>query len=260
MYLFVVNVLGQNCCVCHIVFLPTFVQQQLNVNHIFHKCSLTEPQAKGVLKALQLVKPHYTPKVPEASDEVKYPALMKSWYLERGNVHPELNSVPGHLVNELDETKLKKLFEEQISKELSGFTPILSIESEKDISGENKKSKALFLECRDKWREALIESIEKELIEIKNSKGTVLLLLFILVISLLLQVRAWQNQEPLLWSYCFLGIAGSVGVLCYFDRTVLLVLFFSLCTIKERAYIAININYSGKQMKGLVQYCFVEDT
>ena len=181
--------------VCHVGFLLTFVQQQLDINHIFHKCSLTEPQAKGVLKALQLVKPYYSPKVPESSDEVKYPALVKSWYLERDNVHPELNTVPGYLVNELDEAKLKELFEEQISKELSGFTPILSIESEKDISGENEKSKALFLECRDKWRKALIESIEKELIEIKNSKGTVLLLLFIMVVLLLLQVRAWKNNE-----------------------------------------------------------------
>jgi len=146
-------------------------KKQLDINYIFHKCSLTEPQAKGVLKALQLVKPYYSPKVPESSDEVKYPALVKSWYLERDNVHQELNTVPGYLVNELDEAKLKELFEEQISKELSGFTPILSIESEKDLSGENEKSKALFLECRDKWRKALIESIEKELIEIKNSKG-----------------------------------------------------------------------------------------
>lgn len=178
--------------VCHITFLPTIFQQQLDINHIFYKCNLTEPQAKGVLKALQLVKPYYSPKVPESSDEVKYPALVKSWYLERGNVHPELNSVPGCLVNELDEAKLKELFEQQISKELSGFTPILSIESEKDISGENEKSKALFLECRDTWRKALIESIEKELIEIKNSKGTVLLPFFILI---LLQVRAWQNNE-----------------------------------------------------------------
>ena len=205
--------------VCHIAFLLTFFQQQLDINYIFHKCSLTEPQAKGVLKALQLVKPYYSPKVPESSDEVKYPALVKSWYLERDNVHQELNTVPGYLVNELDEAKLKELFEEQISKELSGFTPILSIESEKDLSGENEKSKALFLECRDKWRKALIESIEKELIEIKNSKGTVLLLLFIINGGFtIITGEGLEKQRSMLQSYCFLGIAGSVAKLCYSNR------------------------------------------
>ncbi|XP_068730519.1 DNA-directed RNA polymerase, mitochondrial-like [Montipora capricornis] len=145
--------------------------KKFDVKHIFHQCSLSEPQARGVLKALQLVKPHYTPVVPESLNQARYPSLVKSWYSDRNNLEAELKSDPGNLENKLDESKLKEFFEEQISREVSGLTPILSVENERDASGENEKSKAVFLACRSKWRKALILSIEKEMLEIKNSKG-----------------------------------------------------------------------------------------
>ena len=137
---------------------------------------MTEPQAKGVLKALRLANPYYQPSVPESQSKIRYPALVDSWYSDRSNLDAKLKSVPGKLERELDESKLKELFEEQISRELSGFTPIVSVENEREGSQENEKTKALFLECRSKWREALIESIEKELLEVKNSKGTLVAL------------------------------------------------------------------------------------
>lgn len=114
---------------------------------------------------------------------MKYPALVKTWYSDRISLSAKLGSVSGKLERELDESKLKELFEAQISRELSGFTPLRSIEDEKEGSEENEKRKAMFLECRSKWRKALIASIEKELLEIKNSKGT--LLYFCTAITLL---------------------------------------------------------------------------
>lgn len=52
-----------------------------------------------------------------------------------------------------------------------GLIFILLVENERDVSGENEKSKVVFLECRSKWRKVLIVSIEKEMFEIKNFKG-----------------------------------------------------------------------------------------
>lgn len=133
---------------------------------------MTEPHAKGVFKALRLANPNYQPSVPESQNKIRYPTLVDSWYSDRTSLDAKLNSIPGKLERELDESKLKELFEEQISRELSGFTPIVSVEDEREGGQENEKAKALFLECRREWGKALIESIEKELLEIKNTKGT----------------------------------------------------------------------------------------
>ena len=125
------------------------------------------------MKALRLVIPDYQPNTPESRSQIKYPTLVKSWYSDRVNLDEKLQSVPGKLERELDELRLKELFEQQILQELSGFTPIKSVEDDKGDSEMNQRRKEMFLECRSKWRKALIESIEKELFEIKNSKGTV---------------------------------------------------------------------------------------
>lgn len=133
---------------------------------------MTEPQAKGVFKALRLANPNYQPSVPESQNQIRYPSLVESWYSSRISWDVKLNSVAGKLERELEELKLKELFDEQISRELSGFTPILSVEDNQEDSKENDKRKQMFLDYRSKWRKALIENIEKELFEIKNSKGT----------------------------------------------------------------------------------------
>ena len=133
---------------------------------------MTEPHAKGVFKALRLANPNYQPSVPESQNKIRYPTLVDSWYSDRTSLDAKLNSIPGKLERELDESKLKELFEEQISRELSGFTPIVSVEDQREGGEENEKAKALFLECRREWRKALIESIKKELLELKNTKGT----------------------------------------------------------------------------------------
>ena len=132
---------------------------------------MTEPQAREVFKALRLSNPTYQPHVPESHRPIKYPSLVESWYSDRISWDVKLNSVPGKLERELDEVKLQELFEEQISRELSGFTPIVSVENEKEDGEENERRKKMFLDCRSEWRKALIASIEKELFEIKNSKG-----------------------------------------------------------------------------------------
>lgn len=126
------------------------------------------------MKALRLVIPDYQPSTPESQSQIKYPTLVKLWYSDRVNLIDEkLQSVPGKLERELDQLRLKELFEQQIVQELSGFTPIKSVEDDKGDSEMNQRRKEVFLECHSKWRKALIEGIEKELFEIKNSKGTV---------------------------------------------------------------------------------------
>lgn len=132
---------------------------------------MTETQAKGVANALKLVYPHYKPSITtESQSEISYPSLLKSWYTNRENIDIKLRSVPGKLEREFDETRLLELFEEQISRELSGFTPILSIEDNKEEDTENKKLKEMFLECRTKWKEALIKSFE-DMFKTKNAQG-----------------------------------------------------------------------------------------
>lgn len=132
---------------------------------------MTETQAKGVANALKLVYPHYKPSITtESQSEISYPSLLKSWYTNRENIDIKLRSVPGKLEREFDETRLLELFEEQISRELSGFTPILSIEDNKEEDTENKKLKEMFLECRTKWKEALIKSFE-DMFKTKNVQG-----------------------------------------------------------------------------------------
>ncbi len=107
----------------------------------------------------------------ESQSEISYPSLLKSWYTDRDNLDIKLKSVPGKLENELEESRLQELFEEQISRELSGFTPIMSIEDDNEENKENEKLKEMFLECRSKWKEALIESFEKDMFKTKNSQG-----------------------------------------------------------------------------------------
>lgn len=132
---------------------------------------MTETQAKGVANALKLVNPQFRPIVTESQSEIKYPSLLKSWYTDRDNLDIELKSVPGKLEKELDEPRLQELFEEQITRELSGFTPVLSIEDDKERNMENDKLKEMFLECRSKWKEALIESFSNNLFKTKNKQG-----------------------------------------------------------------------------------------
>lgn len=157
---------------CVLVTVSTFFLQQFDVNHIFHKCCLTEMQAKGVANALKLVYPHYKPRITsESQTEISYPSLLKSWYSNRENTDIKLKSVPGKLEREFDESRLLELFEEQISRELSGFTPILSIEESKEEDTENTRVKEMFLECRSKWKEALIKSFEKDMFKTKSAQG-----------------------------------------------------------------------------------------
>lgn len=129
-------------------------------------------QAKGVTNALKLVYTHYKPRITsESQTEISYPSLLKSWYSNRENTDIKLKSVPGKLEREFDESRLLELFEEQIARELSGFTPILSIEESKEEDTENTRVKELFLECRSKWKEALIKSFEKDMFKTKNTQG-----------------------------------------------------------------------------------------
>ena len=133
---------------------------------------MTETQAKGVANALKLVYPHYKPRITsESQTEISYPSLLKSWYSDRENLDVKLKSVPGKLEREFDESRLLELFEEQISRELSGFTPILSIEESKEEDKDNTRVKEMFLECRSKWKEALVKSFEKDLFKTKNAQG-----------------------------------------------------------------------------------------
>lgn len=142
---------------------------------------MTETQAKGVANALKLVYPHYKPRITsESQSEISYPSLLKEWYANRENVDIKLKSVPGKLEREFDESILLERFEEQISRELSGFTPILSIEVSKEEDTENKRLKEMFLECRSKWKEALIKSFEKDMFKTKNAQGKCSSLLFIM--------------------------------------------------------------------------------
>lgn len=134
---------------------------------------MTEPQAKGVANAIKLVNPHFRPTVDESQRQINYPSLVQSWYSDRNNSDIKLKSAPGRLERELNETRLHELFEEQISRELSGFTSILSIEDNNEDNKENEKLKEMFLECRNKWKEALVESFEKEMFKTQNTKGTV---------------------------------------------------------------------------------------
>ena len=132
---------------------------------------MTETQAKEVVNALKLVNPHFRPTVTGSQSEISYPSLLKSWYADRHNLDIKLKSVPGKLEKELEESRLQELFEEQISRELSGFTPILSIEDDKEENKENEKLKEMFLDCRSKWKEALIKSFENDMFKTKNSQG-----------------------------------------------------------------------------------------
>lgn len=133
---------------------------------------MTETQAKGVSNALKLVYPHYKPRITsESQSEISYPSLLKEWYTNRENVDIKLKSVRGKLEREFDESRLLELFEEQISRELSGFTPIQSIEDSKEEDTENKQLKEMFLECRSKWKEALIKSFETDMFKTKNAQG-----------------------------------------------------------------------------------------
>ena len=129
-------------------------------------------QAEGVANALKLVYPHYKPRITsESQTEISYPSLLKSWYSNRENTDIKLKSVPGKLERKFDESRLLELFEEQIARELSGFTPILSIEESKEEDTENTRVKEMFLECRSKWKDALIKSFEKDMFKTKNTQG-----------------------------------------------------------------------------------------
>ncbi|XP_058961584.2 DNA-directed RNA polymerase, mitochondrial [Pocillopora verrucosa] len=146
-------------------------QKEFDVNNIFIKCCLTEPQAKGVSNAIKLVDPHFQPVVKEAHNQIRYPSLLKLWYSDRDNLDIKLKSVPGKLERELDESRLQELFEEQISRELSGFTPIMSIEDNKEQNTENQRLKEMFLDCRSKWKEALIKTFDNEMYKTRYSRG-----------------------------------------------------------------------------------------
>lgn len=146
-------------------------RKEFDVNNIFIKCCLTEPQAKGVSNAIKLVDPHFQPVVKEAHNQIRYPSLLKLWYSDRDNLDIKLKSVPGKLERELDESRLQELFEEQISRELSGFTPIMSIEDNKEQNTENQRLKEMFLDCRSKWKEALIKTFDNEMYKTRYSRG-----------------------------------------------------------------------------------------
>ena len=170
------------------------------MNHLFHKCSLTETQAKGVANALKLAYPHYKPRITSDSrSEISYPSLLKEWYANRKNTDIKLKSVPGKLEREFDESRLLELFEEQISRELSGFTPILSIEVSKKEDTENNRLKEMFLECRSKWKEALIKSFEKDMFKTKNAQGKCNILYSLLcnIIILYLSCQLHPNKKLL---------------------------------------------------------------
>ncbi|PFX31945.1 DNA-directed RNA polymerase, mitochondrial [Stylophora pistillata] len=146
-------------------------RKEFDVNNIFIQCCLTAPEAKGVSNAIKLVNPHFRPVVKEAHNQIRYPSLLKSWYSDRENLDIKLKSVPGKLERELDESRLQELFEEQISRELSGFTPIMSIEDNEEQNKENQKLKEMFLACRSKWKEALIRTFENEMYKTRYTRG-----------------------------------------------------------------------------------------
>ena len=158
-----------------------FCQQLLDAKHIFHKCHLTEPQAKGVLDALNLVNSYYQPEVPETPQNNSHPSLVASLYSDRYS-NMKLGSMPGEIEEELNENMLQNLLEEQISRELSGIAMVKSVEEENLGNLEDhQKRKEMFLECRSMWRKALIKSIEQELIETKNPKGADIMYLFFIL-------------------------------------------------------------------------------
>ena len=111
----------------------------------------------------------------ESQNQISYPTLLESWYSNRDHLDIKLKSVPGKLERELGESRQQELFEEQISRELSGFTPIMSIEDNKEQNKENQKLKEMFMNCRSKWKEALVKSFESEMYKTRYSKGAKLL-------------------------------------------------------------------------------------
>lgn len=177
--------------------------QEFDVNNIFIKCCLTEPQAKGVSNAIKLVDPHFQPVVKEAHNQIRYPSLLKLWYSDRDNLDIKLKSVPGKLERELDESRLQELFEEQISRELSGFTPIMSIEDNKEQNTENQRLKEMFLDCRSKWKEALIKTFDNEMYKTRYSRGVRILTSIQFCFVRCSVIYNFLNLHPMWWTYSY---------------------------------------------------------
>ena len=144
--------------------------QAVDPRHLFYKCSLTEQQAKGVLHALRLVNAGYKAEIPASLRQAEYPALVASLYEKREESNV-LASQAGHFEQDLDKSKLEHLLDEQVARELDGVTLIQSVEEKCGEEPEGTRMKELFTEWRAKWREALIQSIEAEMKEIRAGKG-----------------------------------------------------------------------------------------
>jgi len=146
----------------------------LNPEHIFYKCLLTENQAKGVMHALQLVDPQYKATLPPEYHNTNYPSLVKTLY---ESMTEELNDSEYVSISntkkfsmEFSDEKLQALLEEQLCRELCGTTVIKSIEKVKEEDEEMKKLKGLYEVWRAKSKESLVKVIDEELMEIKQGK------------------------------------------------------------------------------------------
>lgn len=149
--------------------------EELNPEHIFYKCLLTENQAKGVMSALQLVDPNYKASIPPEYHNINYPSLVKTLYESMTEELDESENASNLKDNQFslgfDDQKLQGLLEEQLCRELCGTTVIKSVEKVPEEEDEEmKKLKGLYEVWRDKSKESLVKVIEEELMEIKQGK------------------------------------------------------------------------------------------